>query len=143
MTDAQCANCELPLPLLVDQYGPPGAPICYACHMGIEPSREPDGLVAARAELLNKLGQVEEWMQDAEGWRERADEAESDADDLRAELAKTYGLDSADLRKIEREVKWQLAENVDWTKLPALTVTGKPAPVSQDAASLPLCGVLA
>lgn len=139
MMDPQCANCEVPLPLLVDQYGLPGAPICYACHMGIEPPREPDGLAAARAELLDKLGQVEEWMQDADGWRERADEAESDADDLRAELAETYGLDVADMRKIEREAKWRDPSSIDWAKLPSLTVPRAAPPI--DAAGLPLFGV--
>lgn len=134
-----CANCERDLVVPTEEYGPPGAPVCWDCHVGIIPPREPEGLDLARADLLQALERVIELADEAEGYQDRADELESEADELREGLAETYGLDVAALRTIERESKWQAAAHVDWTKLPALAVPARP---TADGAALPLFGAM-
>lgn len=136
-----CTNCDCDLPTLADEYGPPATPVCWECHMGIRPLREPDGLDEARRAVAKALCKSRDLAQEAEGLRDEADELEAAADEVRREIGKQFGLDWPAIMVIERALGWK-GDDVDWTKLPPLKVGGEPA-APADLAALPLFGVAA
>lgn len=138
-----CANCECELATVADEYGPPGMPVCFECHMGIRPEREPDGLAEARRAVVEALAEARERTSDAGGLRDEADELEREADDLRREISERYGLDWPQMRTIEQALGWKARDDdVDWAKLPPLKLGGKPA-VPGSLTDLPLFSVAA
>lgn len=136
-----CTNCECALATAADEYGPPATPVCWECHMGIRPLREPDGLDEARRAVAVALCKSRDLASEAEGLRDEADDLEVEADDLRREIGEQFGLDWPAIMMIERALGWS-GDDVDWAKLPPLKVGGQTA-TPADLAALPLFSVAA